>query len=446
MSYKIGMISLGCPKNQVDAEMMLAKLKAAGFEITNRTKNADLVIVNTCGFIEDAKREAIENILEMARLKEQGTIKKLVVTGCLAERYQDEVQKEMPEIDVVAGIGANGDIVRLCQKALEGEGDALFPPKSDMPLGGGRILTTPSHWAYLKVADGCSNCCSYCAIPGIRGPFRSRPLEELVEEAKTLANGGVKELILIAQDTTRYGVDLYGSLELPHLLDQICAVEGIEWIRLFYCYPDRITEELLQTMKRQPKILPYLDLPLQHANEAVLHKMNRTGSKESLTKLIHHIREVLPDAALRTTVMAGFPYEDEAAFEELCLFVREMEFDRLGCFAYSPEEGTPSAEFPHQVAEDKKKRRAELVMEEQYTVMERKNKARIGKVYTVLVDGYDSAAAAFEGRSYMDAPEIDTKIFFSSAREPEPGSFVRVKITDMLDYDLIGEEVEDAVS
>lgn len=445
MNYKVGMISLGCPKNQVDAERMLASLKSAGFEITADQTQADAIIVNTCGFIEDAKREAIENILEMAELKQNANLKALIVTGCLAERYQDQIRTEMPEVDVVAGIGADGDIVRIVRDALACQSYCVCPPKEQLPLEGERLLTTPPHWAYLKVAEGCSNRCAYCAIPYIRGNMRSRPMENIVAEARELAKSGVREIILVAQDTTRYGEDLYHESKLPDLLDQLCAVDGIHWIRLLYCYPDRMTDRLLDTIAAQPKVLPYIDLPLQHADASVLRRMNRKGSPEELLALLQKIRARLPEVVIRTTVMTGFPGEGEQEFETLAEFVEQAQFDRLGCFAYSPEEGTPAAEFPDQVEDAVKKRRGELIMEQQYVIFERKNRARVGSDFEVLVDGFDEESGLYMGRTYMDAPEIDSAIFFPSKIELEPGRFVTVRITGTDGYDLTGELVMPAM-
>ena len=441
MPCKVGMVSLGCPKNQVDAEMMLARLEDAGFVIVDDPYDAELVIVNTCGFIEDAKREAIDSILEMAQLKEDGELKALVVTGCLAQRYQQEVLEEIPEIEALIGIGANSDIAKVCEAALEGAAQSSFPPREAMPLEGRRILTTPPYWAYLKIADGCSNCCSYCAIPGIRGPFRSRRMESIVEEAQTLASSGVKELILVAQDTTRYGEDLYGALMLPELLTRLCGVAGIEWIRLLYCYPDRITDELLETIAREPKVLHYLDIPLQHCDARILQRMNRSGSRESLAALIAKIRAQIPDIVLRTTVMTGFPGEDEAAFTELAEFVKEQRFDRLGCFAYSQEEGTAAAAFPDQVDEEVKQHRAELILQDQYDIVEANNRARIGKTFRAVVEDYDAYTDSYTGRTWMDAPEIDGTVRFTCGYPLEDGDFVDVEIFDVSDYDLIGEVV-----
>lgn len=439
MSATVGMISLGCPKNQVDAELMLAKLDEAGFRISNEISGCDVVIVNTCGFIEDAKREAIENILEMAEYKEAGEIKSIVVTGCLAERYKEEIMAEMPEVDVVVGIGNNADIVQLVNKAIAGEKTIAFSAKENLPLEGQRLLTTPDYWAYLKVADGCSNCCTYCAIPEIRGEFRSRTMESVLAEAEALAASGIKELILIAQDTTRYGEDIYGELKLAELLRKLCKIEGIEWIRLLYCYPDRITDELIDVIASEEKICNYIDLPLQHVNGEVLKAMNRHGDRESLTKLIAKLRAKMPDLCLRTTFITGFPGETPEQFEELAEFVKEIKFDRLGCFAYSPEEGTPAATFDNQVDDDEKVHRGELIMDSQYGIVIGNNRELVGKTLRVMVDEYDPESYCYLGRSYKDAPEIDGRILFTSERELIPGTFVDVLITDLDEYDLIGE-------
>ncbi|MCI5538375.1 MAG: 30S ribosomal protein S12 methylthiotransferase RimO [Oscillospiraceae bacterium] len=442
MSIKVGLISLGCPKNQVDSEMMLAKLNAAGYEIVDDAYSADIVVINTCGFIEDAKKEAIENILEMADLKKDGVIKKILVCGCLAQRYKDEVIKEMPEIDGIMGIGNNGDIVEMCDRVMKDEAVEEFADKESMPIEGERILSTPAHWAYLKIADGCSNCCTYCAIPMIRGRFRSRTEESIVKEAEKLASDGVKELILIAQDVTRYGEDLYHELRLPSLLKKLCKIDGIEWIRLLYCYPDRITDELLDVMASEDKILNYIDLPLQHADGKVLKRMNRTGDKESLLALIEKIRDRLPNVIIRTTFITGFPGEGEDEFNTLSEFVDEAQFDRLGCFAYSPEENTPAAEFEDQVDDDVKQKRGEIIMEQQYDIFSYKQKQLIDTVQRCVVDGYDAYTDSYFGRTWMDAPEIDSAVFFTSRKELDEGDMVDVKIFDTKDYDLMGEVVE----
>lgn len=441
MSINVGFISLGCPKNQVDAEIMLAKVQNAGFNIVDVAYEADVVVINTCGFIEDAKRESIENILEMAELKKDGEIKKILITGCLAQRYKEEIFTELPEVDGVMGIGANDDIVQAIYALMADEKFESYPDKEKMPLGGERLLTTPQHWAYLKVADGCSNNCTYCAIPSIRGAFRSRPMEEIVEEAKKLAADGTKELIVIAQDTTRYGLDLYGELKLPELLRQLNNIDGVEWIRLLYCYPDRITDELIDTMAECEKVLHYIDLPLQHADGMVLKAMNRTGDRESLTALIDKIRDKMPDVVLRTTFITGFPGEDEDAFTSLAEFADDIQFDRLGCFAYSAEEGTPAAEFDNQIDDEVKKHRADVIMEQQFDIMQYKQKQLIGETLKCIVEGYDGYTDSYFGRTWMDAPEIDSVVYFTGKGDYNEGDIVDVEIFDINDYDLLGEIV-----
>ena len=445
MNKKIGMVSLGCPKNQVDAEIMLYRLKEAGYEITGNEGEADLVIVNTCGFIEDAKREAIDNILELGQLKEDGSLKGLIVTGCLAERYANEVIDEMPEIDALLGIGCNADIVSVVERVLSGEkGIALFAEKEKLDMDSDRILATPRYTAYLRVADGCDNCCTYCTIPSIRGHFRSRTMESVLDEASRLAKRGVRELVVIAQDTTRYGEDIYGKLMLAELLNKLCEIDGIEWIRILYAYPERITDELLDTMASQPKIMKYIDIPIQHCNGEVLHNMNRRGDRRSLTELIAKIRAKMPDVAIRTTLITGFPGETEEQFTELCEFVNEIGFDRLGCFAYSAEEGTPAAEMDNQCEKSVKERRAEVIMNDQLRIISEKNQEKIGKTLDILVEGYDNYIRCCFGRSYADAPEIDAKIFFApSSPRPNEGDIVKVEIFDTIEYDLLGQQIEE---
>ncbi len=439
--YRVGMISLGCPKNQVDAERMLAQLDKNEFQIADCYEGVDAVIINTCGFIDAAKQEAIENILDMAQLKEDGTVKKIVVTGCLAQRYQKEIFDEIPEVDAVIGIGANDKIADIVKDVIEGENAYEMPDNMLLPLVGERLLTTPEHWAYLKIADGCSNRCTYCSIPSIRGNFRSVEFETLIEEAKALANAGTKELILIAQDTTNYGADLYGKIRLPELLDALCEIEGIEWIRMLYCYPDKITDELLETMARQPKVLNYIDLPLQHADDGILKAMNRRGDSAYLRETINKIRNILPDAVIRTTFIVGFPGEGEKEFENLAEFINEMEFDRLGCFAFSPQEGTPAFDMENQVEEDVKVRRGEIIMQDQLEIVTLKNQEKIGKVYRVIVEDYDSYSDSYSGRTYMDAPEIDGSISFTTDKNYENGDFAEVEIIGINDYDLIGKDI-----
>lgn len=435
---RVGFISLGCPKNQVDAEMMIARLSQAGYEIVDSALGADAVIINTCGFIEDAKKEAIDNILDMAQVKKDGLLGAVIVTGCLAQRYAEEIRKEIPEADAVIGIGANADIVDIVDRVLDGETIELFPPKENMPLSGERILTTPAHWAYLKIADGCSNCCTYCAIPSIRGPFRSRPMDEIVAEARTLAERGVRELILIAQDTTRYGEDLYGVSRLPELLKELCFIEGLDWIRILYCYPDRITDKLLKVMRDNDKILKYIDLPLQHCNGKILSAMNRTGDYGSLTALLKKIRSYMPDCVLRTTLITGFPGETDEDFNELSEFVKEAQFDRLGCFAYSPEEGTKAALMDNIPERELAEHRGEVIMEQQYRYFVEKQKVFIGTIQQCIVDVYDTYTDCYCGRTRRDAPEIDSCVYFTSEKPLEPGDIADVKILEVSDCDLTG--------
>lgn len=439
ISRKVGMISLGCPKNQVDGEALLAKLKKAGYEIVNNIEDSDVMIINTCGFIEQAKKEAIDTILEVAEYKNAGLISAIVVTGCLAERYQDEIIKEMPEVDAVLGIGANSDIVKICDKALCGIVTTSFPNKCYLSINDERIISTPSHWAYLKIAEGCDNRCSYCAIPGIRGGFRSRTIESCVDEAKALAESGVKELILIAQDTTKYGQDLYGKYSLDILLKELVKIDGIEWIRLFYCYPQRITDSLINVIANEEKVCSYIDIPLQHSDKTVLKNMNRVGDGEDYRALISKMRKAIPDLALRTTFMVGFPGETDEQFENLCKFTEDVKFDKMGCFTFSPEEDTPAYDMQNQIDDDVKVRRQEVLMNKQYSITEELNKQRIGRIYKVIIDTFDGEK--YVGRSYMDSPEIDSGIIFTSDNNLNIGDFVNVEITDYNGYDLIGEAI-----
>ena len=438
---KIGMVSLGCPKNQIDAEIILKKLQNAGYEITPIEAEAEAIIVNTCGFIEDAKAEAIENIFEVAKYKQDGSLKSLIVTGCLAERYRDDILEEIPEVDVVVGLAGNNDIVSIVRDALEGKKGGYYGKKEDLIIEGDRLLTTPKYTAYVKIAEGCDNCCTYCAIPKIRGRFRSREMQNIISECERLSEQGVKEIILVAQDTTKYGVDLYGEPKLAELLKNLCKIEGIHWIRLLYTYPDMITDELLSVMKSEEKIVNYLDIPIQHCNKDILKKMNRPGSKEELEALILKIRETLPDVTLRTTLITGFPSENEEQFEELCEFVKNAQFDRLGCFAYSEEEGTFAASMPDQIPQQTRVDRSEIIMNDQLSVALSKNEEKFGKVLEVLIEGYDDYIKCYFGRSRADAPEIDGKVFFISGRPLEIGTFVEVKINDSIEYDLLGELV-----
>ena len=440
--YKVSMVSLGCPKNQVDAEMMLFSLKQAGFELSSEESQADAIIINTCGFIEDAKAEAIENILEASRYKAEGNCKALIVTGCLAERYKDDVTEEIPEVDVCVGIGSNGNIAQIVKDAIEGNCQNSFGEKEALDLNGKRILGGFPFTAYLKVADGCDNCCTYCAIPKIRGRLRSRKIEDCVAEAQELASCGVKELIVVAQDTTAYGTDIYRKPMLAKLLQELCKVDGIHWIRTLYTYPDKISDELIDVMAREQKLVKYLDIPLQHINGEILKKMNRKGDKQSIQALIEKIRAKIPQITLRTTFITGFPGESEEQFCELCEFAKETRFDRLGCFTYSAEEDTMAAEFDSQVDEQTKVSRIENIMDMQTTIAAEKNEEKIGTITEVLIEGWDDYIKCYFGRTVADAPEVDGKIFFMSSRPLVIGDFAKVQINDCLDYDLLGELAE----
>lgn len=437
--YKVSMVSLGCPKNQVDAEMMLFSLKEAGFELSPEESQADAIIINTCGFIEDAKAEAIENILEASRYKAEGNCKALIVTGCLAERYKDDVTEEIPEVDVCVGIGSNGNIAEIVKNAIEGNFKNSYGEKTDLDLNGKRILGGMPFTAYLKVADGCDNCCTYCAIPKIRGRLRSRTIEECVKEATELAANGVKELIVVAQDTTAYGTDIYGEPKLAELLSELCKVDGIHWIRTLYTYPDKITDKLLDVLASEPKLVKYLDIPLQHINGEILKKMNRKGDKQSIEALITKIRNKIPNITLRTTFITGFPGETEAQFEELAEFVKKTRFDRLGCFTYSAEEDTFASEMENQIDEQTKVSRMENIMDMQTIIAAEKNEEKIDSVTEVLIEGWDDYIKCYFGRTLGDAPEVDGKIFFMSTRPLVIGDFVKVRVNDCLEYDLLGE-------
>ncbi|MBQ2152761.1 MAG: 30S ribosomal protein S12 methylthiotransferase RimO [Clostridia bacterium] len=442
MPYTVGMVSLGCAKNRVDAEMMLYTLKQAGYKIVEEAAMADVAIINTCGFIESAKQESIDEILELAQLKKEGKIKAIIATGCLAERYREQMMKELYEIDAVVGIGANKDIADIVAKVLEKEKVETFPDKRQLPLEGGRIQSTEYYYAYIKIAEGCDNHCTYCAIPMIRGSFRSRKIEDIVSEAKNLALNGVKELIVIAQDTTKYGIDIYGEYKLAALLRELCRIDGIEWIRVLYCYPECITDELIDVFANEEKVLKYIDMPLQHCDGAVLKRMNRKGNREEFTALINKLRERIPGLTLRTTFIAGFPGETEEQFEQLAEFAREIGFERMGCFAYSQEEDTPAAKMPDQIDEDIKQQRADILMEQQQTVMEKLCEKLIDTETEVITEGFDRYAECYFGRSKADAPEVDGKVFFTTTgRKPSLGEIVKVKITDFLDCDPIGEMI-----
>lgn len=433
------MVSLGCPKNQVDAERMLYLLRKDGYELVSDAALSDVVIINTCGFIESAKQEAIETILEFCTLKQEGRIKAVIVTGCLSERYKDEVIKEIPELDAVVGLGSNENICEIIRDVLKGRQITSFGEKEILCFDDKRIISTPSDFAFIKIAEGCNNCCTYCAIPSIRGRFRSRKIEDIVSEAEKIAEQGYTELIVVAQDTTRYGEDLYGEPKLAELLKKLCKIEGLKWIRTLYMYPERITDELIDTIAKEEKLVKYFDIPIQHCSSEVLKRMNRKGDKQSLVELIEKIRNKIPDVILRTTLIAGFPGETEEQFEELCEFVKEARFERLGCFAYSREEGTAAAKLKNQIDEDIKKRRCEIIYDTQLRISDEFNQSLIGRELEVVVEGFDRYAECFFGRSSMDAPDIDGKIFFTGDKKLLLGEYVTVKINDILDYDLLGE-------
>lgn len=442
---KVGFVSLGCPKNQLDTEVMLAHIAQAGYTITPEESEADVVIVNTCAFIESAKQEAIDNILDVAWLKENANLKALIVTGCLPERYREELLTEMPEIDAVLGVGSIHHITEAIEAALaKAEGKyARFDDKEKLALGGDRVVTTGDAYAYLKISEGCSNRCAYCAIPYIRGNMRSRTVEDIVAEAKTLDEMGIKELILVAQDTSAYGFDLYGEYALPRLIRAITDATKIPWIRLLYCYPDKITPALVAEMAKNDRVVKYIDIPLQHASDAVLARMNRHGDSACIKDAIHRLREGVPGIVLRTTFITGFPGETEADFETLCRFVKEEKFECVGVFPYSREEGTPAYDMPDQVDAQIAQDRADILMRTQAEISENWKESFVGKTEHVLCEGYDVVAEAYFGRTRCDAPEIDGKVYFTSpaGTKYEEGEMVDVKITAAMDYDLVGETV-----
>ena len=436
---KIGFVSLGCPKNQLDTEVMLHHLLEAGYEITPDETEADIIVINTCAFIEAAKKEAIDNILDIAWFKENKSLRGIIVTGCMTERYREAVLEEFPEVDAVLGVGSIHKIVDAVKYVEEkGRGYSSFLDKNEVELGGDRVLTTPAHWTYLKIAEGCDNRCTYCAIPDIRGKFRSRPMEDVIKEAVGLEELGAKEIIVVAQDTTRYGLDLYGEYSLSKLLEELLKATKAVRYRLLYCYPDKITDELCDVIANNARIIKYIDIPIQHVVGKILKRMNRHGGEEAVRSAVKKLRERIPGIVLRSTVIVGFPGETEEDFEALCEFIKETEFDRLGAFPYSPEEGTPAAEFEDQIDEQVKLDRADIIMQTQYSIMEKKNEEMIGKTLRVLVEDFDPVSEMHFGRSDADAPEIDGKVYFRARRRVAPGSIVSVKIEDTLDYDLCG--------
>lgn len=447
---KIGFISLGCPKNQLDTEVMLHEVLSAGHEITPDETQADIVIINTCAFIESAKKEAIDNILDIAWLKKHAKLKGIIVTGCMSERYGKEILEEFPEVDAVLGVGSIHNICEaidsVCAQIKSKKKDPSkryysCEDKNTVKLGGDRVLTTPEYAAYLKISEGCDNRCTYCAIPNIRGKFRSRPMEELIKEARDLDYLGVRELTIIAQDTTRYGIDLYGKYSLHTLIQEICKATSIPWIRLLYCYPDKITDELIAEMRDNPRVVKYIDIPLQHISDPILKHMNRRGNSELIKSVIKKLRDNIPDISIRTTFIVGFPGENEEDFERLAEFIKEARFEHCGVFTYSREEGTPAYNFDGQIDEQVKQDRMDILMKSQLEINYEQNKEMIGKTISVLCEDYDPVSETHFGRSQYDAPEIDGKVFFKSEYRIAPGSFVDVKVRKVLEYDLFGYAV-----
>ena len=437
---KILFISLGCDKNLVDTEVMLGMLASRGYEMTNDEQEADIIVINTCCFIHDAKEESIQNILDMAEYKKNGSAKALIVTGCMAERYRQEILDEIPEVDEVLGTTAYDRILDAVDAALAGQHEVMTANLDALPLPETkRLVTTGGHFAYLKIAEGCDKHCTYCIIPKIRGNFRSVPMERLLKEAQDLAEQGVKELILVAQETTLYGKDLYGEKSLPKLLRELCKISGIRWIRILYCYPEEITDELIQVMKEEPKICHYLDLPIQHANDTILKRMGRRTSKQELIDIVQKLRKEIPDICLRTTLITGFPGETQEQHEEVMEFIDTLEFDRLGAFTYSPEEDTPAATFEDQIDEEVKEDRQADIMELQQEIAFDKAEDMIGREVLVMIEGKVADENAYVGRTYRDAPNVDGLIFINTDVELISGDFAKVKVTGALDYDLIGE-------
>lgn len=435
---KIGFVSLGCPKNQLDTEIMLHHVMEAGYEITAEETEADIVIINTCAFIESAKKEAIDNIIDIGWLKENRSLKGIIVTGCLSERYRDSIFEELPEVDAVLGVGSIHNIVDAVKSIEKGKKYSSYEPNDTVKLGGDRILTTPDYAAYIKIAEGCDNRCTYCAIPSIRGRFRSREMEDIVAEAKQMEALGVKELTVVAQDVTRYGADIYGEYKLADLLHRITEETKIPWIRILYCYPDKITDELIAEIRDNDRIVKYIDMPLQHISDKMLKRMNRHGDSAMIKDVIGKLRREIPDIVIRTTFIVGFPGETEEDFDALCEFVREAKFEHMGAFTYSREEGTPAYDFEDQIDEQIKQDRCDILMGQQMVIDAERNEKLVGKTIEVLCEDYDVVSEAYYGRSYMDAPEIDGKVFFTSDKKIKPGSFVKIKIDSAEDYDLIG--------
>lgn len=446
---KLAIVSLGCPKNQVDADVFCRSLLQAGHETVPSTRQADLIIVNTCGFVQAAKEEAIEHILDACALKKENPRLKVVVTGCLAERYREEMARDIPELDAIVGIGKNSELVDVVARLAEEAGERglplqFFGPKTDLAFSRQRVIGTPAHYAYLKIAEGCSNACSYCAIPLIRGPMRSRALQDCVEEARWLAEQGVRELVLVAQDVTAYGEDQGQAGAITLLLDALNEIEGIRWIRILYAYPERITEEFLDAMRRNEKVVPYLDLPIQHCNDEILRSMRRKGGARAVREAVRLIRRRMPGMALRTSLIVGYPGESEAQFTELCEFVKEVRFERLGCFPYSEEEGTRAAALDTQVPVEIREKRAEILMELQSRILQERQEAQIGKTVLVLCDGWDEDEERWSCRTAQDAAEIDTMVYLDGSAALQPGAFYEVEIVGADSYDLFGKYVKTA--
>ena len=439
-NVKVSFISLGCAKNLVNTEQMMALCRDAGHTLLEEPAGADVVVINTCGFIDSAKEEAIDTILAAAQLKAEGQVRKILVTGCLTQRYQQEILTELPEVDGIMGTGSYGEIVAALEELMGGGHPCRFASIHGRIDEFDRVLTTPKHYAYLRIAEGCDNHCAYCVIPSLRGRYRSRRMEDVLAEAKKLADAGVRECIVIAQDITRYGIDLYGERKLAALLRELCKLD-FHWIRLHYLYPDEFTDELIDTIADEEKVLPYLDIPIQHCNDKVLKAMNRRGDKAELLALFRKLRARIPGLVLRTSLIAGLPYEDEAAFEELCEFLQEVRIERAGVFPYSPEEGTPAAKM-ERVDTDEAERRADLIVDVQSRIMDDFNDSRMGGVTEVLCDGFDNQAMMFVGRSYAESPDIDGRIYFTADHEVEAGQFVPVRITGTMDGELTGELAE----
>ena len=437
---KVSFISLGCAKNLVNTEQMMALCRDAGHTLQEEPAGADVVVINTCGFIDSAKEEAIDTILSAAELKAAGQVQKILVTGCLTQRYQQEILTELPEVDGIMGTGSYGEIVAALEELMGGGHPCRFASIHGKIDEFDRVLTTPKHYAYLRIAEGCDNHCAYCVIPSLRGRYRSRRMEDVLAEARKLADAGVRECIVIAQDITRYGIDLYGERKLAALLRELCKLD-FHWIRLHYLYPDEFTDELIDTIADEEKVLPYLDIPIQHCNDKVLKAMNRRGDKAELLALFRKLRARIPGLVLRTSLIAGLPYEDEAAFEELCEFLQEVRIERAGVFPYSPEEGTPAAKM-ERVDTDEAERRADLIVDVQSRIMDDFNDSRMGGVTEVLCDGFDNQAMMFVGRSYAESPDIDGRIYFTADHEVEAGQFVPVRITGTMDGELTGELAE----